>query len=267
MFPRFMQTKKDIAIIIPYINLPNYILDLLGTILTKYSYHIYLIDNNSDKQTKKNLIDLDKRGYITIIYNNTNIGCASAWNQGVRAAIDEHNIDYAVVLNNDILLHKDCIDNMIKEIKLGGFPFVSAFDVCKDCAKPFDVLDLNIPEKKFIVDAPEFSCYTLSVALLNLFKTKENIFEEYRGLFDQKFYPAYFEDNDFHYRLKLVGMRAVKINIALYYHYGSRTTKENEEVGIVSNTFYLTNQQRYIEKWGDKPGKEKFKIPFNLDNE
>ena len=262
---RFMQNKKDIAIIIPYINLPNYVLDLIRTIYTKYSYHIYLIDNNSDKKTKEELADLDNREYITIIYNNTNIGCASAWNQGIKIAIEECNIDYAVVLNNDILLHKDCIDNMIKEIKLGGFPFVSAMDVCKECVKPFDVLDLKVSEKKFVVDAPEFSCYALSIALLNLFEKKENIFEEYRGLFDQKYYPAYFEDNDFHYRLKLIGMRAVKTNTALYYHYGSRTIKENEEVGHISDTYYLNNKQRYIEKWGGKPGKEKFKIPFNQE--
>lgn len=266
MLPRFMQNKKDLAIIIPYINLSNYILDLLRTISTKYSYHIYLIDNNSDQETKKKLADLDKREYITIIYNNTNIGCASAWNQGIRAAIEENNIDYAVILNNDILLHKDCIDNMLLEMRVGCFPLVSAFDVCKDCAKPFDVLDLKIPFQRFIVDAPEFSCYALDVKLLDKLKEREKDVEEYSGLFDQKFYPAYFEDNDFHYRLKLAGMRAVKTNTALYYHYGSRTIKENEEVGIISNTFYLTNQQRYIEKWGAKPGKEKFKIAFNLDN-
>ena len=260
-----MQNKKDIAIIIPYINLPNYVLDLLRTISTKYSYHIYLIDNNSDKQTKKNLAELDKREYITIIYNNTNIGCASAWNQGIKIAKEEFNIDYAVVLNNDILLHRDCIDNMIKEIRVGGFPFVSGIDVCKECAKPFDVLDLKIPEKSFIVDAPEFSCYTVDIKLLQQMAYEEGDVEEYPGLFDQKYYPAYFEDNDFHYRIKLVGMRAVKINTALYYHYGSRTIKENEEIGHISNTYYLTNKQRYIEKWGGKPCKEKFKIPFDQE--
>lgn len=260
-----MLNKKDIAIIIPYINLSNYVLDLIRTIYTKYSYHIYLIDNNSDPETKKKLAHLDEREYITIIYNKTNVGCASAWNQGIKIAMSRNNIDYAVVLNNDILLHNDCIDNMIAEIKAGGFLFVSGIDVCKECAKPFDILDLKIPFQHFIVDAPEFSCYTLNIKLLEIVEDKEKDFEEYPGFFDQKYYPAYFEDNDFHYRLKLSGMRAVKTNTALYYHYGSRTIKENEEVGHISNIYYLTNKQRYIEKWGGKPGKEKFKIPFNQE--
>ena len=231
--------QKDIAIIIPYINLPNYVLDLIRTIYTKFSYHIYLIDNNSDQDTKKKLADLGKRDYITIIYNNTNVGCASAWNQGIQNAIQEYNIDYEVVLNNDILLHKYCIDNMIDEIQIGRFPLVSGFDVCKECAKPFDVLSLNIPEKKFVVDEPEFSCYALDIELLKTLGKREKDFEEYPGLFDQKYYPAYFEDNDFHYRLKMAKMRAVKVNTALYYHYGSRTIKENEEIGHISNTYYL----------------------------
>lgn len=261
----FMQNKKDIAIIIPYINLPNYVLDLIRTICTEFDYHIYLIDNNSDKQTKKELAHLDKREYITIVYNNTNIGCGSAWNQGIKIAIDEHNIDYAVVLNNDILLHKDCIDEMIAASIYGSYPLVSGMDVCKECAKPFDVLNLKIPEKKFEVDAPEFSCYTLNIKLLETLKEQEKDFEEYPGLFDEKYYPAYFEDNDFHRRIKLAGMRAVKTNTALYYHYGSRTIKENKEVGHISDTYYLTNKQRYIDKWGGKPGLEKFKIPFNQE--
>lgn len=258
-----MKTKKDLAIIIPYINLSHYVLKLVDTIVTKYSYHIYLIDNNSSKETKDILAHLALRSNITIISNNANIGCASSWNQGIKIAVEEFAVDYVAVLNNDILLHTDCLDNMIKEIKLGGFPLVSAFDVCGECAEPCYIINLPPFKNQFIVDTPEFSCFTLSISLLNFFKTKESIFEEYRGLFDQKFYPAYFEDNDFHYRIKLAGMRAVKTNSALYYHFGSRTIKENEEVGHISNTYYLTNRQRYIEKWGGKPGKEKFKTPFN----
>ena len=260
-----MLNKKDIAIIIPYINLPNYILDLIRTIYTKYSYHIYLIDNNSDPETKKKLAHLDEREYITIIYNKTNVGCASAWNQGIKIAMSRNNIDYAVVLNNDILLHKNCINEMIQKVKLDHYPLVSGMDVCKECAKPFDVLDLKISAAVYLVDAPEFSCYALNIKLLEKLKEREKDFEEYPGLFDQKYYPAYFEDNDFHRRIKLAGMRAIKSSGALYYHYGARTIKENEEVGNISNTYYLTNKQRYIEKWGGKPGKEKFKIPFNQE--
>jgi len=255
--------KRDIAIIIPYVNLPDYVIELLYTICTKYSYHIYLIDNNSNEETKKKLKSLEEREYLTIVYNETNIGCASAWNQGIELAILEHEIDYAVILNNDVLLHKDCVDNMIKVINKYGIPFVSGFDVAKECEYPKQILEQRLPDKKFIVDAPQFSCYALSIKLLDILKEREQGVEEYPGRFDQKFYPAYFEDNDFHYRLKLKHERGVATSDALYYHYGSRTIKENVDVGEISDSYYIQNKQRYIEKWGGEPGKEKFKIPFN----
>jgi len=261
-----LNNKRDIVIIIPYINLPGYIKDLLATIKTKYTYKIYLIDNNSTQDTKRSLFTLASRNDLEFIYNDTNIGVASSWNQGVKLGVDRHYIDFAVVLNNDILLHPDCIDNMIKVSKDGNFPLVSGFDFAKECAVPHEILEKSIPKKTFVVDAPEFSCYTLNIKLLENLKDFERGKEEYPGRFDQKYYPAYFEDNDLHYRFKLAKMRAVKTNTALYYHYGSRTIKENPDMDSINSALYLQNQRRYIEKWGGKPGHEKFKIPFNQDN-
>ncbi len=255
--------KKDVCIIIPYIDLANYVLMAVDSIRTKYSYHIFLIDNNSSKETKLELRHLTKRKDLTIIYNDSNVGCAGSWNQGIKMSLENYDPDYIVVLNNDIILHPAAIDNMIKVIKNEGHALVSAFDSCRECEIPMRIKVLPIPVRHFLVDYPEFSCYTLNVSAINKLAEFEKGVHEYPGLFDQKFYPAYFEDNDFHYRLKLNKMRAVKTNSALYYHFGSRTIKENKDVGIISNTYFLTNKQYYIEKWGGKPGHELYKTPFN----
>jgi GT2 family glycosyltransferase len=257
--------KRDVAIIIPYVGLAHYILGLLKTITTKYSYHIYLIDNHSDWQTKEALCELSGRDNITILFNDTNIGVASAWNQGIIAGIEEFSVDYAVILNNDILLHPLCIDSMIDALKANNFALVSAVDVCGDCSTPDEILKLKVPTRNFFVDAPNFSCYAISIATLSKLGRLEKDIEEFPGMFDAKFYPAYFEDNDYHYRLKLVGMRGVKNNQALFYHFGSRTIKENEEIAEAINYSFLQNKERYIEKWGGEPGKEKSKIPFNRE--
>jgi len=208
----------------------------------------------------KKIYKLDK---VSVLFNDTNIGVASSWNQGIKTAREEFNIDYAVVLNNDILLHPDCINEMIKCSAEGNFPLVSSFDMCGDCSVPLDVINLKQPDSPFVIDAPEFSCYTVNIKLLDKLRDFEQGREEFPGLFDQKFHPAYFEDNDFHYRLKLASMRGVKTNTAMYYHFGSRTLKENPDIKEISNSLYLANEQRYIEKWGGKPGKEKFITPFN----
>ena len=258
-----MKKQIKLSIVITYIDLSNYVIDLIETIKTKYSYHIYLIDNNSTEETKNKLKHFKDSSCITIIENQSNIGCASSWNQGIVRAKSDFNVEYVAILNNDILLHPDCLDNMIKVIEENQIPLVSGFDVCKECVTPLDVLKLPIPNNLFVVDAPQFSCYTVSVKLLEKLRDLDHRHEEYFGLFDQKFYPAYFEDNDFHYRIKLAKMRCVCTNSALYYHYGSRTVKEHEEVGNVNKHYFLQNKQRYAEKWGGKPGSEKYKTPFN----
>ena len=241
----------------------KYILDLLPTIKTAWNYHIYLINNNSNAETNDELKEIYKSKKVSVIFNDTNIGVSSSWNQGIKIAREEFNIDYAVILNNDVLLHPDCIDEMIKASASGDFPLVSGFDMCKDCAVPLDIIDLGLPQCPCVVDAPEFSCYTVNIKLLDRLRDFEQGREEFPGLFDQKFHPAYFEDNDFHRRIKLASMRGVKTSNAMYYHFGSRTIKENPDIKEISNSLYLQNEQRYIEKWGGKPGKEKFKTPFN----
>ena len=82
------------------------------------------------------------------------------------------------------------------------------------------------------------------------------------GWFDEKFYPAYFEDNDYHYRIRMNGFKAVKTNQALYFHFGSRTIKDDEKVKEKCNIGYAANREYYIQKWGGEPGKETFKTPF-----
>lgn len=255
--------KKELCIILPYIELPNYVLLAVDSIITKYNYHLFLIDNNSSEKTKIELEHLENSKNVTIVHNPANYGCAGSWNQGINLALSKYNPKYITILNNDIVLHPDCIDNMIQVIESENYALVSAYDSCQECSFPSDIKKLSIPDHQFVVDAPDFSCFTLNIRALDILRVREKGIEEFPGLFDQKFYPAYFEDNDFHYRLKLNNMRGVKTNSALFYHFGSRTIKENNEVGLISNTYYLSNRQRYMAKWGGKQGQEKNKKPFN----
>ena len=72
-------------------------------------------------------------------------------------------------------------------IKEKDYLLVSGFDYAKECNIPQDILTKNIPSKLFIIDAPEFSCYTINVNQCNKLFKKEYPDEEYPGFFDQKF--------------------------------------------------------------------------------
>lgn len=87
----------------------------------------------------------------------------------------------------------------------------------------------------------------------------KRIFKEF--VFDENFYPAYFEDNDFKYRL-LLEKKKIKsssfLNPEIYRN--SQTIMKDRTL----NNNFMDNQEYYIEKWGGLPNEEKYLKPFNL---
>lgn len=80
------------------------------------------------------------------------------------------------------------------------------------------------------------------------------------GPFDSAFFPAYFEDNDYAYRIELNPYTEIQIdsilNPTLYRN--SMTIKKDPTL----NKNFEDNEKRYIAKWGGKPSREIFKKPY-----
>ena len=243
---------KSLAIIIPVINCFSYTIDLLGSIETKYPYKIILIDNGSTDETQDYFGEKD--GIKDLIYFRfpENKGVAGSWNFGVYYATQKLRSEYFLILNNDIILHSQAIDILLEEIEEKQTLLVTGTDISGRISSSKEIEGLLPPVELVKTEAPEFSCFLIK---------KETI--DKVGYFDEQFYPAYFEDNDYHYRIKIAGFKAYKINQALYFHYGSRTIKEEENIRTKANLGYLPNKDYYSRKWGGEPGKEKYKTPFN----
>lgn len=80
------------------------------------------------------------------------------------------------------------------------------------------------------------------------------------GEFDENFKVAYFEDNDYAYRLQLAGTPHFPTKgIAPLNFVNSGSIQR--DAGL--NKMFEPNRHYYIRKWGGPPGEEKFKIPFN----
>jgi GT2 family glycosyltransferase len=80
------------------------------------------------------------------------------------------------------------------------------------------------------------------------------------GKFDEKFFPAYFEDNDYFRRMLLTGVNITNnamLNPAIYRN--SMTIQKSPEL----NNGFEKNRQYYISKWGGQPTQETFGTPFN----
>lgn len=84
------------------------------------------------------------------------------------------------------------------------------------------------------------------------------------GLFDEQFKPAYYEDNDFMYRIKLAGIHDV--GHAALPKVSLDTTCQGQAVtlksGAITVRFDLL-EDYYKRKWGGTPGKETYLTPFN----
>lgn len=80
---------------------------------------------------------------------------------------------------------------------------------------------------------------------------------------DNEFYPIYYDDNDYHRRLDLSGVKKV-FKIATFPPEGFSTTiRSSDRFEKANNLTFQNNKERYVAKWGGEPGKEMFTTPWN----
>lgn len=212
-------------IVIPTINRADLLYELLISLKQQESEfnELLIIDNGRQN------IDKDKCPVNTIIINNpTNFGVAKSWNQGIHH-FNKTNYDWLLFLNDDI----DIFNNQLINIK--------------------DYLQLH-NDKYLIIGTYFWSIFAISRTCIQALNN------EY---FDEQFFPAYFEDNDFCYRictqhgpnllLNAIGALEPKVKR------NSMTIKKDKTL----NNNFDTNKSKYIKKWGGIPGKEKFTKPYN----
>jgi GT2 family glycosyltransferase len=84
------------------------------------------------------------------------------------------------------------------------------------------------------------------------------------GFMDENFFPAYYEDNDHRYRMKLVDMEWEIF--PLQYTHAVSSTLKRDNTFIAKNQFtFKENNKYYVAKWGGPPGQEVYETPFDLE--
>src|SRR5688572_14884326 len=97
-----------ISIVIPVFNQLHYTRNCLES-LGKSRMHdakIVVVNNGSSDGTREFLAKISS---VHVIENETNRGCAAAWNQGVRAL----KAEWTVVLNNDVLVWERWLEELL----------------------------------------------------------------------------------------------------------------------------------------------------------
>jgi len=195
--------------------------DLLIPSVQKYLNDFKDTDIHIIDNGNQNLSYLEKNVQIYVHKQIENIGVAASWNKICKLIFAKQ--DWALIINDDVYLgYENSRVNMCIEMSEVGL--VQS--------------ELN-----------------WSVILIN-----KDLYE-YIGEFDEDFYPAYFEDSDYMYRLKLNGLLH-EVNHLLN-PIEAKVSQTYEKAPDLVNLAMRFNRQRYIDKWGNVPLLEKFTTPFN----
>lgn len=205
--------------------------------MTGVDLNVVVIDNGS-----KEKLDLEdnflQNVSLKIILNNKNLGFSGGHNLGINYALS-NNADYVVILNNDTILDKNLIYELLsafdKDSSIGiaspKIYFAKGFEFHKDRYKKedqgyvlwyaggdmdwnniigkhrgVDEVDKGQNEKEKETDFSSGCCMAV----------KREVFEKV-GFLDEKYF-LYYEDNDFSQRVKRAGYKIVYTPKAILWH-------------------------------------------------
>lgn len=221
---------------------------------TNHTYKIYIISSYCKNEFKP---ELEKLTPDVIKYNDVN-GVSIAWNTGIKHGIDQ-KYDGVIVINNDIIFHQKAFDNLItfsdehpNFIMWTMAEWKGASNIETRIAIHNNLGD--IPCGEGFDEHPHFSAFMITPDSSRKLAYKElQTKEPMPGLFDEKFAPAYFEDGDMHQRILRYGFKAGHTATALFYHYGSRTIKIDQDLNMQNGLTYEKNRRYFKEKWNFDP--------------
>lgn len=168
-----------------------------------------------------------------------NIGVSKSWNKFIDKALD-YNYNMLIVANDDVTFTLDSFYALVRAWLDRPDDVMLVSGVGHDISEGYH-------------DSPNYSFFAID--------PRQNITDV--GYFDENFTPAYFEDNDHHYRVRLAEKRAVCYSGARIEHKGSQTQNHDPKKPVVTSEMFEKNRAYYIDKWGGPPGEEKFTTPFN----
>ena len=190
------------------------------------SAEILIINNNpGDKQFNLDLHKLAQHREAEVLCPPKNLGVAASWNLIIRNALSR-GYDRIFIGSNDTSLHPGSLEAA-----------------------------LNFPNgKKYAV---------LHLHAFNFFLLHESAIRDV-GWFDENFYPAYKEDQDYAYRCYLAGVeRLPSIPGCCGYHVGSATIHSDPAFVSKHQHDFDKNGRYYVSKWGGDSGSEIFAHPYN----
>ena len=225
----------DVSIVIPLFNQVTYTRQCVESLRSHPLEHaeILLIDNGSTDGTSEYLAACTD---LRVIRNEVNLGCAGAWNQGVR----ETRSEWVVILNNDVIVSAGWLAGMLAAAGQEQLDVVSP--AIREGEHNYDI---EIYARDYVERMKNVVRRGAADGIC--FMVHRRVFETI-GLFDENFRIGQFEDTDFFRRAERAGFRLGTTGRAFIHHFGSVTQKALGQ-WRVEKPYVAENRAYYREKW------------------
>ena len=222
-----------LTLVVPTLNQYTRLEAMLDSVASSTSKpdQIIVIDNGRKLLYKPFLF---RHNNIDIYIPQTNLGVAGSCNQALRMVKD-----WWFHCNDDVELEATLIEKMKAAIQ----------------SEYIDKGHHDIPFM-FIPDYGVGSAFSV-------FMMQRSI-TDFIGWWDESFFPIYFEDNDFGYRMNLAGVKRKVVEGCKYHHHTSSTIHglPPDQQRLHHDNFRKL-QEYYVNKWGGPPEQEKYSRPFD----
>jgi GT2 family glycosyltransferase/glycosyltransferase involved in cell wall biosynthesis/Tfp pilus assembly protein PilF len=241
----FSSMSCDIIIVVH--NALSYLKKCIESIqkYTDYEHNIFIVDNNSNEETKSYLKSLK---HVQIISNKKNYGFGYSNNQAIRKSKSK----YVCFLNSDTIVTKNWLTNLIECLEKNNAGIVGPIsnEVSSELQKVdylYDDNDENIQdfaEKRYLQYKDKVAEYNRLIGFCMVMKRE--VLQK-TGCFDDR-YRFNFEDDDLCLRTVEQGYRLYCSFGVFIYHYAGQSFKE-KSINVDYNNMLETSRDLYKKKW------------------
>lgn len=224
--------------------------------ISYFHYEVIIVDNASKDDSVKRIKAWAKKKLIknfSLIENDKNYGFAEGNNIGIRKVLKENQGAYILILNNDTVVNKKFLKNLIKiaesqeKIGIVGpkiylYPPKKGKEIIQSCGADIDLSRGNLVNYgDGEIDQGQFEkARKVGYVYGTCFLVKSKVFKKV-GFFDKK-YHIYAEEADFCLRAKKAGYSIYYVPQAIIWHKGEASFQKKPQIPVylrTRNLFWL----------------------------
>jgi GT2 family glycosyltransferase len=229
----------NVALVVAAYNQPQWLKRLVDTAQgTRHELEIHLHLHSDDPATANACQALAARPYVRYHPHKYNRGLSRTWNDGMLAAYDE-GAAVVVIANDDIAFGPGDLDRLAAKATQSREHYIVS------CAGYHHRYRRHLPSHGY-------SCFAVNPIALQTV-----------GCFDENFFPAYCEDQDYARRARLAGLHEENCGDTHVEHGGSSAIFTDPALAAANGPTQARNMAYYRRKWGGDGDHERFEHPFD----